>query len=219
VNRLLVLSVVVVATTALGQDGGVPAAATCTFAGKVLKRSTAYTVVSLEPAEHGSPPLTRPPSARRVMYQRDRTFNPSYMVLNVGDWVVFQNDDYDWHSVFSASPENTFDMPVSNRGVSGEKHFLHAGIVRIRCNKHSNMRAELIVVGTPHWVEVAADGSWRIDAPAGPWKVVASDINGARVEKPVTGCVTDLELPLSRPVDRDRQKNGDTTGMYDLSNH
>jgi plastocyanin len=222
VNRLLVLSVVVMAATALGEDGGVPAVPMCTFGGKVLKRSEAYTVVSLEPAgpAGGRPALPRPPSARRVMYQRDRTFRPAYMVLNAGDWVVFQNDDYEWHSVFSSSQPYTFDMGVSNRGVSGERHFERPGIVRIQCNRHSKMRADLIIVGSTAWAEVAADGTWRIDAPAGTWNVVVSDINGATKSERVSGCVTDLELTLPRPpVDRPRAKNGDVGSQYDVSNH
>jgi hypothetical protein len=109
---------------------------------------------------------------------------------------------------------------VSNRGVTGDRQFKNPGIVRIRCNKHSDMRAELIVVGTPYWVEAAADGTWRIDAPAGPWKIVASDIDGARFELPVPGCVTNLDLPMPRPpVDRQRSKNGDVGGQYDVVNN
>jgi len=197
---------------------GEPGAQLCSFTGRVVGKTEADTVVGLEPVK-GSPPLPPAQPTRHVMHQRSKTFLPKVLMVRSGDWVEFENDDADWHSVFSASRVATFNFPESTKGTSGKWHFMHPGLARIQCNIHSNMRADVFVFGSPYWAKVDADGTWRIDAPEGAWRVVVNDVNGSRVDQHVSGCVTGLELQLVQryPV-RPRTKNGDVPPIYEPSN-
>jgi plastocyanin len=195
----LVLSGGAGASAPPSDDGGVPRPSGCEFSGHVTlvrtEKASAPVVVTLEPVV-GSPPL-RPPAAKTwPLYQRDFQFVPSALVVNVSDTVSFVNDDTDFHSVFSSTPEDPFDTPQSRRSVSGSHQFSVAGVEHIQCNIHSKMRAEVFVLKTPFHDLADANGTWRIQAPAGKWRVVALEQNGGRVEQDVSGCVTALELTL-----------------------
>jgi plastocyanin len=204
---------------ALVLGGGTPPS--CEYSGHVTVSrderapATGPIVVTLEPVA-GSP-RTRPPAPLTVfMHQQNFAFSPPFLVVNKDDTVAFQNDDPDYHSVFSSAPDDPFEMPESRKSVSGQRKFAVAGMEHIQCNIHSKMRAEILVLKLPFYSLADAAGNWRIQAPGGKWSVVAIEPNGGRTEQLVSGCVSSLELVLPQaPKPSFRRKDGSLYKQYD----
>lgn len=177
-------------------DGG-----TCLVSGRVTlqpapgTRAPAGVVVFLEgvPSTH----FRRPPPVKHQVRQLNRQFVPPLLVIQRRDTVDFYNDDQERHQVFTSDSNASFDIPSTTRSLSGSHRFLAAGAVRLLCNIHPRMRADLLVLDNPLWTQAALDGSWQLEAPPGRWRVVAWEPNGGRAERTVEVCgAAPVELPL-----------------------
>ena len=108
--------------------------------------------------------------------QKDLTFFPSLLPVQVGTKVEFPNLDDTYHNIFSFSPPKRFDL---GRYRSDEKPvpsqvFDVAGLVTLRCDIHEHMRALILVLDTPHFVITNADGEFRLTGlPEGRYKLKA----------------------------------------------
>jgi plastocyanin len=96
--------------------------------------------------------------------QKDLTFLPSLLPVQVGTKVEFPNLDDTYHNIFSFSPAKRFDL---GRYRSDEKPvpsvgFDVAGLVTLRCDIHEHMRALILVLETPHFVITNAEGEFRL---------------------------------------------------------
>lgn len=106
--------------------------------------------------------------SRVRMAQRDTSFRPAVLVVDVGTTVDFANDDPFFHNVFSYSPTKRFDLGRYPRGESRSVRFDEPGTIKVYCEVHDFMRAVIIVTEHPLHAIVAADGSFMIpDVPAG----------------------------------------------------
>jgi hypothetical protein len=143
-------------------------------------------VVFLEdvPPDH----FKRPAPARREVRQINRQFVPRLSVIQRRDTVAFFNDDQERHQVFSNDRTEAFDIPSTTRSLSGSHRFRVPGSVRLQCNIHPTMRADLLVLDSPLWTLAAMDGSWQLEVPEGTWRVVAWEPNGGRAERRVEVC-------------------------------
>ncbi len=114
--------------------------------------------------------------------------------------MTFANADAQFHSVFSASPSNLFEIASSRRSVSGTKLFSGLGVAHLQCNLHPAEGAKVFVLPTPYFAITDADGTWTLRAPDGRWKVVAIEANGGRAETTVASCrQVDLALDAQPP--------------------
>ncbi len=125
----------------------------------VLSTNPPLAVVYLEGKFAGSPP---PPVVQ--MIQKDMTFVPALLPVQVGTKVEFPNLDSTFHNIFSFSPPKRFDL---GRYRSDEKPipsqvFDVAGLVTLRCDIHEHMRALILVLDTPHFVISDSNGSFRL---------------------------------------------------------
>ena len=108
--------------------------------------------------------------------QKDLTFIPSLLPVQVGTKVEFPNFDDTYHNIFSFSPAKRFDL---GRYRSDEKPvpsqiFDEAGLVTLRCDIHEHMRALILVLATPHFVITDAAGGFKLAGlPAGRFTVKA----------------------------------------------
>jgi len=106
------------------------------------------------------PPL---PAAEPEMHQSMKSFVPGLVIVPLGGSVRFPNDDPFYHSVYSDSPGNEFDLGLYDTGPGKSVHFDTPGIVDIHCHVHGTMHATVIVVDGPYAQTQAPDEHYRID--------------------------------------------------------
>ena len=137
----------------------------------VLSTNPPVAIVYLE----GSFPRPATPRVTQIT-QKDLTFIPSLLPVQVGTKVEFPNLDDTYHNIFSFSPPKRFDL---GRYRSDEKPvpsqvFDAAGLVTLRCDIHEHMRALILVLDTPHFVITNADGEFRLSGlPEGRYTLKA----------------------------------------------
>ena len=142
-------------------------------------------------------PALRP--GRAQMDQRNETFAPHVLSVNLGSTVDFPNNDRTFHNVFSLSKVKRFDLGRYGRGESERVKFDKAGVVRVFCDIHSHMSAFVLVFNHPFHTNVDEEGRYEIDnIPPGTYTVIAWQEGEARDTKtvtiPATGGATDLDL-------------------------
>lgn len=149
----------------------------------VLSTNPPLAVVYLEGAFPA--PATQPVTEIR---QKDLTFIPSLLPVQVGTKVEFPNLDDTHHNIFSFSPPKRFDL---GRYKPDEKPvpsqvFDVAGLVTLRCDIHEHMRALILVLPTPYFVVTDAEGRFTLKGlPAGRFMLKAWIDSRTTHEQPV----------------------------------
>ncbi len=135
----------------------------------------------------GSFPKPSSPPAKQVA-QKDLTFVPSLLPVQVGTRVEFPNLDDTYHSIFSYSPAKRFDLGryrPEERPIPSQV-FDTPGLVTLRCDIHDHMRGLILVLDTPYFVVTAADGRFRLSRlPAGHYTLKAWIDSKTTRERPV----------------------------------
>ena len=127
-------------------------------------------VISLDPLKSNGA-LDRSPAHARMM-QKNKTFTPHVLAIQVGTVVEFPNFDPIFHNAFSNYDGQLFDVGLYPPGTTRSVHFTREGVVRIFCNIHSSMSAVIAVLKTPYFATTASDGSFRItDVPPGEYRL------------------------------------------------
>ena len=133
--------------------------------------------------------------------QKDLTFAPTLLPIEVGTKVEFPNLDDTYHNVFSYSPAKRFDL---GRYPPGEKPtpfqiFDKPGLVTLRCDIHEHMRALILVLDSPYFTITDAAGHYRLtNLPAGHFVVKAWVNSRTTRERPVdlkSGAVLRADVP------------------------
>ena len=165
--------------------------------GGVLGTYPPLAVVYLE----GSFPRPAPLPAKQVV-QKDLTFIPALLPVQVGTKVEFPNLEKDtYHNIFSYSPAKRFDL---GRYRPDEKPvpsqiFDVAGLVTLRCDIHEHMRGLILVLATPHFVTTDSDGRFRLNGlPAGHYTLKAWVDSRTTREQPVdlkSGSTLHVDFP------------------------
>jgi plastocyanin len=151
--------------------------------GDVVSTNPPLAVVYLE----GPFPRPANPSVRQ-MAQKDLTFEPALLAIQVGTKVEFANLDDTYHDVFSFSPAKRFDLGRYRPEVKPvpSQVFDTAGLVTLRCDIHEHMRALVLVLDTPHFVLTDAQGNYELkNAPAGKYTLKAWVDSRTTLEHPV----------------------------------
>jgi plastocyanin len=121
-------------------------------------------VVWLEPLS-GKAPLA--PPARAKMAQKDKTFTPHILAVQIGAKVDFPNFDPIFHNAFSNYDGKVFDIGLYPPGTTRSVLFSKPGIVRVFCNIHETMSAVIAVLDTPYFDTSKKDGTFQIQAVPG----------------------------------------------------
>jgi plastocyanin len=148
----------------------------------------------------GSFPKRSSPPARQVA-QKDLTFVPSLLPVQVGTRIEFPNLDDTYHSIFSYSPAKRFDLGryrPEERPIPSQV-FDTPGLVTLRCDIHDHMRGLILVLETPYFVVTDADGRFRLSRlPAGHYTLKAWIDSKTTRERPVelkSGETLNIDFP------------------------
>jgi plastocyanin len=131
----------------------------------------------------------RSATALKQMSQKDLTFVPVLLPVQVGTRVEFPNLDDTYHNIFSFSPAKRFDL---GRYRSDERPipsvlFDVPGLVTVRCDIHEHMRALILVLDTPYFVMSDNDGHFRLSGlPSGHYILKAWLTSKMTREQPVS---------------------------------
>lgn len=106
----------------------------------------------------------------KAVEQKDLTFVPALLPIEVGTKVEFPNLDDTYHNIFSYSPAKRFDLGryrPEERPIPSVL-FDRPGLVTLRCDIHEHMRGLILVLSTPYFVMSDPAGRFRLDKlPAG----------------------------------------------------
>jgi len=151
--------------------------------GGVLSTQPPLAVVYLE----GSFQKPKSPPTKQIT-QKDLTFVPALLPVQLGTRVEFPNLDDTYHSIFSYSPAKRFDLGryrPEERPIPSEV-FDTSGLVTLRCDIHEHMRGLILVINTPYFVMTDSEGRYRLHGlPPGPRTLKAWIDSKTTREKPV----------------------------------
>jgi plastocyanin len=120
--------------------------------------------------------------------QKDLTFVPALLPIEVGTKVEFPNLDDQYHNIFSYSPVKRFDLGryrPEERPIPSVT-FDQPGLVTLRCDIHEHMRGLILVLNTPYFVMTDTAGRFRLDKlPAGHYTLKAWVDSRTTREKPI----------------------------------
>src|SRR6266403_2186178 len=120
--------------------------------------------------------------------QKDLTFIPALLPIEVGTRVQFPNLDDTYHNIFSYSPVKRFDLGryrPEERPIPSEI-FDTPGQETLRCNIPEHMRGLILVLNTPYFVVTDPDGRFRLSGlPLGRYVLKAWIDSTTTREKPV----------------------------------
>jgi hypothetical protein len=167
-------------------------------------------VVFLEAEGLEAPPLPRKPQ----ISQQGRRFAPAVLTVTPGTTVRFPNDDVVFHNVFSLSRGNTFDLGIYGKGVEHERVLEQAGLVKVHCNIHPDMAADVLVLATPYTAISQPNGFWAIaDVAPGDytlrlWHPLADEQRLPLHVDDGAAVITPLQVRETKPRVQHPNKNG-----------
>jgi plastocyanin len=85
------------------------------------------------------------------LVQRNKSFEPHVIVVQVGSLIQFPNKDPFFHNIFSMYDGKRFDLGLYEAGTSRSVRFDRPGVSFLFCNIHAEMSAVVIVVDTPYF--------------------------------------------------------------------
>jgi len=99
-----------------------------------------------------------PASGMAIMDQKNKTFVPHVLPVQVGTAVKFPNSDDIQHHVYSFSAAKKFELPLYKGTPANPIVFGTAGVVTLGCNIHDKMNAYIVVVDTPYFDKTESSG-------------------------------------------------------------
>ena len=107
------------------------------------------------------PPLQESSQIPQLV-QKNKSFQPSLLVIPVGGKVEFPNHDPFFHNVFSLFEGKRFDLGLYESGTTRFVQFDKPGVSFIFCNIHEQMSAVVITLATPYYAISDARGDVTI---------------------------------------------------------
>jgi plastocyanin len=150
-------------------------------------------------------------NGKEKIMQKGKQFSPRVLPIVMGGVVEFPNEDPFNHNVFSPTPEYKFDLDYYGTGKSKNVRFQKTGAVRIYCNIHSNMVADVLVVPNPYFAKTGKDGKFKIsNIPPGKYTFVAWQPSGASEKRGIAivdGKTININFEVEESVFSIKHKN------------
>jgi len=127
--------------------------------------------------------------------QQNKSFQPRALAVPAGSTVDFPNLDPIFHNVFSLSRPGPFDLGLYRAGASKSRVFNEPTVYRVFCNIHPQMTALIAVLPTSFIAEAGASGGYRLDLPAGRYRLTA----WSERSQPASAEITVSEAAVSAP--------------------
>lgn len=182
VNRIAVVFAGLMVFTAVSAADAGSVSGKARVAGK---ESAANIVVYLE----GVQGTFRLPEKRPEVNHINLQFDPPVSAVLKGTTVDFPNSDSVFHSAFSISPSNPFDLGLYQKGREKFVLFKNPGVVELFCHIHSHMHGFILVLDNPYFSVTNAggefdlanvpDGDYTIKAWANPTTVMTKTVSVA----------------------------------------
>jgi plastocyanin len=135
--------------------------------GKKLKKAAAVVYLADAKGEF------KAPAKNPTMDQRNMTFIPHILAIQIGTTVDFLNNDEVRHNVFSPDKEK-YNLGTWPTGGIKPRTFTQKGVYTQLCNVHPEMEAFIIVLDTPYFTTTDKNGDFTInDVPPGEYTVKA----------------------------------------------
>jgi plastocyanin len=109
----------------------------------------------------------------RKLTQKNKTIVPGFIVIPAGSTVDFPNEDPIFHNIFSTSRPEPFDLGLYRAGASKSRVLAAPAAYRVFCNIHPQMTGVILVVPTSWIAEADSSGAYRLDLPAGHYRLTA----------------------------------------------
>jgi plastocyanin len=132
-----------------------------------------HVVLWLVPLDPSALPRSVPSaSGTSELLQRNKSFEPHLLVVEVGTEVQFPNKDPFFHNIFSLFDGKPFDLGLYEAGSSRTVRFDRPGVSYLFCNIHAEMSGVVVTVETPYFGISDRAGHIRIpDVPDGRYQM------------------------------------------------
>lgn len=161
---------VTLASLAILPEGIISAA---TISGQVVmdaQESASNVVVYLE----GVKGTFQPPIKKAKMDHIKLAFQPPVLAILKGTLVSFPNSDPVFHSAFSLSSSNPFELGIYSQGPGKTIQFSNLGDVEVFCHIHPYMHAFILVRDNPYFTITDSEGRYTLsDVPRGNYVIKA----------------------------------------------
>ena len=95
------------------------------------------------------------------MRNKEKAFVPDVLVVPVGSSVRFPNEDPFFHSIYSDSKIDPFDIGYYGPGPGKSVLFAQPGVIAVHCHIHASMHATIVVTDGPF--ATSEGGRYEID--------------------------------------------------------
>ncbi len=155
-----------------GSGGGSYESRRYKFVEKIDYDSLRDFVVYIDQVVPGAPSASS--MAAAVTTQRDASFDPHVLPIQVGTTVRWPNDDDIYHNVYAQSDVAEFDLGFYKQEKVPEQKFDQVGRVDVFCAIHTKMHCIVLVLPNPYFATANAKGRFEIkNVPAGTYKLRA----------------------------------------------
>ena len=129
-------------------------------------------VIWLTPVGAAFEPPRQDSSHIPQLVQKNKSFQPSLIVIPVGGKVEFPNHDPFFHNVFSLFEGKRFDLGLYESGTTRFVQFDKPGVSFIFCNIHAQMSAVVVALPTPYYAISDSRGDVNIpNVPPGRYEL------------------------------------------------
>jgi len=143
------------------------------ISGNIAPNPPVVAAVWLESDSISAPKKPKEMSLAQTNYQ----FDEFLIIVAKGTTVYFPNNDPDYHNIYSLSKAKKFDIGRYNK----------VGLVKLNCEIHDHMKANIVVVDSPYYVTSNTKGEFSLsNIPSGDYTLKVLIDSKTTITKKIT---------------------------------